>query len=85
MSTTATTPAAERHCDDSATTEPNTLERHIADSMAAADDFDAKAMQALTDGDHTAADEHWTTASLLRVSAHVIQQLVGAGALAVLR
>jgi hypothetical protein len=68
-----------------APTAPNTLERHIADSMAAADDFDAKAMQALTDGDHTAADEHWTTASLLRVSACMLEQLVGAGALAVLR
>lgn len=85
MSTTATTPAAECHCDDSATTEPNTLERHIADSLAAADSYDAKAMQAIRVGDRARADEHWDTASLLRVSARMLEQLVGAGALAVLR
>lgn len=67
------------------TTAPNTLERHIADSLAAADDFDAKAMQAITEGDRSTADRHWDTASLLRVSACMLEQLVGAGALAVLR
>lgn len=66
------------------TTAPNTLERHIEDSLAAAADFDAKAMQALTAGDRAAADEHWDTASLLRVSARMLEQLVGAGALAVI-
>ena len=64
---------------------PNTLERHIADSLAAAKAFDAKAMQAILDGDRATADEHWDTASLLRVSAHMLEQLVGAGALAVIR
>ena len=59
------------------TTAPNTLERHIADSLAAADAYDAKAMQALTAGDRAAA-------SLLRVSARMLEQLVGAGALAVI-
>ena len=67
------------------TTAPHTLERHIADSLAAAKAFDAKAMQAINAGDRATADEHWGTASLLRVSAHMLQQLVGAGALAVLR
>ena len=68
-----------------APTAPHTLERHIADSLAAAKAFDAKAMQAINAGDRATADEHWGTASLLRVSAHMLQQLVGAGALAVLR
>jgi len=63
------------------TTEPHTLDRHIADSLAAAKAFDAKAMQAITDGDRATADEHWDTASLLRVSAHMIRQMVAAGAL----
>ena len=63
------------------TTEPHTLDRHIADSLAAAKAFDAKAMQAITDGDRATADEHWGTASLLRVSAHMIRQMVAAGAL----
>lgn len=67
------------------TTEPHTLERHIADSLAVAKAFDAKAMQAITAGDAAGADECWDTASLLRVSAHMLEQLVGAGALAVLR
>lgn len=66
-------------------TAPNTLDRHIADSLSAADTYDAKAMQAILDGDRATADEHWDTASLLRVSAHMLTQLVGAGALAVLR
>lgn len=64
---------------------PNTLERHIADSLAAADAYDAKAMQAIRVGDRATADEHWDTASLLRVSAHMIRQFVDAGALAALR
>lgn len=64
------------------TTEPHTLERHIADSLAAANAFDAKAMTALTAGDAAGADECWDTASLLRVSAHMIQQMVANGALA---
>lgn len=63
------------------TTAPHTLERHIEDSLASADAFDAKATAALTAGDHAAADEHWNTASLLRVSAHMIRQMVAAGAL----
>lgn len=63
------------------TTAPNTLERHIADSLAAADAYDAKAMQAINAGDRATADENWDTASLLRVSAHMIRQMVAAGAL----
>jgi hypothetical protein len=63
------------------TTAPNTLERHIADSLAAAKAFDAKAMQAINAGDRATADENWDTASLLRVSAHMIRQMVAAGAL----
>ena len=66
-------------------TAPNTLDRHIADSLAAADAYDAKAMQAINAGDRATADENWDTASLLRVSAHMLEQLVGAGALVVLR
>lgn len=66
------------------TTAPNTLERHIADSLAAADAYDKRAMQAITAGDRAAADECWNTASLLRVSAHMIRQMVAAGALAVI-
>ena len=38
-----------------APTAPHTLERHIADSLAAAKAFDAKAMQAITDGDRATA------------------------------
>ena len=64
---------------------PHTLERHIADSLAAADAFDAKAMQAIRVGDRATADENWDTASLLRVSARMLEQLVDAGALAVIR
>lgn len=67
------------------TTAPHTLERHIADSLAAADAYDARAMRAITAGDRATADENWDTASLLRVSARMLEQLVGAGALAVLR
>ncbi len=63
------------------TTAPHTLERHIADSLAAAKAFDAKAMQAINAGDRATADENWDTASLLRVSAHLIRQMVAAGAL----
>jgi hypothetical protein len=63
------------------TTAPHTLERHIADSLAAAKAFDAKAMQAINAGDRATADENWDTASLLRVSAHMIRQMVAAGAL----
>lgn len=66
------------------TTEPHTLERHIEDSLAAADAYDKRAMQAITAGDRATADEHWNTASLLRVSAHMIRQMVAAGALAVI-
>lgn len=62
------------------TTAPHTLERHIADSLAAAKAFDAKAMQAIN-SDRAAADENWDTASLLRVSAHMIRQMVAAGSL----
>lgn len=68
----------------STTTAPHTLERHVEDSLAAADAYDAKAAAALTAGDHGTADEHWNTASLLRVSAHMLRQLVAAGALAVI-
>mgnify|MGYP000895782921 CR=1 FL=1 len=63
------------------TTEPHTLDRHIADSLAAADAYDARAMTAINAGDHAMADENWDTASLLRVSAHMIRQMVAAGAL----
>ncbi len=66
------------------TTAPHTLERHIADSLAAAKAFDAKAMQAINAGDRATADENWDTASLLRVSAHMLRQMVAAGALAVI-
>lgn len=75
MSTIATTPANERHCDDSVAAAPNTLERHIADSLAAADAYDKRAMEAILDGDRAAADRHWDTASLLRVSAHLIAHM----------
>lgn len=67
------------------TTAPHTLERHIEDSLAAADAYDKRAMEAITTGDRATADEHWDTASLLRVSARMLEQLVGAGALAVIR
>lgn len=66
------------------TAPPNTLDRHLADCFAAADAFDAKAMQAIKAGDRATADEHWGTASLLRVSAHMLRQMVAAGALAVI-
>ncbi len=66
------------------TTAPHTLERHIEDSLAAADAYDAKAMQAINAGDRATADENWDTASLLRVSAHMLRQMVAAGALAVI-
>jgi len=65
-------------------TAPNTLDRHIEDSLAAADRFDAKAMESIAAGDRVTADGHWDTASLLRVSAHMLRQLVSAGALSVL-
>ncbi len=56
------------------TTAPHTLERHIADSLAAAKAFDAKAMQAINAGDPAAAEHCWRIASLLRISAHLIRR-----------
>lgn len=49
------------------------IERHVADSLAAADAYDRRAMQALSAGDAVGADECWATASLLRISASMIQ------------
>ncbi len=73
MSTTAPTTAAERHCDDSVTTTP-TIERHIAECLAEAATADEAAMASLTAGDPAAAEHCWRIASLLRISAHLIQR-----------
>jgi len=52
--------------------------------LPAPDETVLRMRQAILDGDRATADEHWDTASLLRISAHMIRQMVAAGALAVI-
>ena len=57
-----------------APTAPHTLERHIAECLAEADTADEAAMASLTAGDPAAAEHCWRIASLLRISARMIQR-----------